>query len=513
VAERVLVISIEAMEISVVRRGVAEGWLPAIAGLLEEGVGVRLTHGPDLLPGSAWPTVHTGRPVQDHLLMFHYQLAPGTNRIEDVQGDHARAPCFWQFLSEAGVRSTIAGAHGGPRLREFDGTQVFWGSGDPYSVALGPWSNPPEVLRWLDDAIPGRRFGFLDRLPRTAAEYRGYVETTCRSIRAQGEGLALLMERTDWDLFYGNIYETHEAGHLLWHFHEGSGDAPDGLHEPLRRVYQAADAALGHILERRDGDVRTYLMTSSGMTRHHATFRATRSLLLQGGWMALAGAGAPSDDRLLRWVSAIRPALHRLTPLALRRAMASLAPGTRDRLNTAGPLLGVDWPATTAFPLPNDTTSAIRFNVNGREPEGVVEPGDAYARLATDITAAVGGLGDANSGLPAARAVYRMEHHLGIPIGDVLPDLVVEWEPRTMAALDGPRTGHVTVPHDPRTGDHRPEGFLVGAGPGLAHRPGALDGRAAFDLLDITPTMLAAMGVPLPPELPGRPISDVLPAS
>ena len=510
--ERVLLITIEAMDISLVRRGVAEGWLPAIAGLLEEGAGVRLAHAPDLMPGSAWTTVYTGRPVQDHLLMFHRQLAPGTTRIEDVDGDRTRVPVFWQFVSEAGLRSTVASAHGAPWIQPFNGTQVYWGTGEPYGVKQGPRSDPPEVLQWLDEACSSRRFGFLDRLPRTASEYRGYLEATCREIRAQGEGLALLMERTDWDFFYGNIYETHEAGHLLWHLRDGSGG--DRLREPMRRVYQEADAALGRLLERRDGNVRTFLMTSTGMTSHHPTFHATRSLLLQGGWMALGdGAAADDDDRWLRLASRIRPALHRLTPLALRQVLSRLAPGARERLLTAGPLLGVDWSATSAFPLPNDTHSAIRFNVTGREPHGVVDPGDGYARLAGDLAAAVDELVDAASGRPAAREVYRMDRHLGMEVGDVLPDLVVEWEPRAIAALDSSRTGQITVPADPRTGDHRPEGFLIGAGQGVAHRPGALEGARAFHLLDLAPTMLAALGLPVPPELSGRPISAVLPSA
>jgi predicted AlkP superfamily phosphohydrolase/phosphomutase len=507
--ERVLLITIEAMDIALVRQGVAEGWLPAIAGLLEEGAGVRLVHGPDLLPGSGWTTAYTGRPVQDHLLMFHYQLEPGTTRIEEVGGDRTRVPVFWQLASEAGLRSTVVSAHGGPVIEPFYGTQVLWGTGDPFAVKLGPWSDPPEVLSWLDDACPGRRFGFLDRLPRTASEYRSYLDQSCRAIRAQGKGLALLMERTEWDFFLGNIYETHEAGHLLWHLQDGS--AADGLREPVRRVYQEADAALGQLLDRREGDVRTFLMTSTGMTSHRSTFRATRSLLLQGGWMALADGVAAGDDRWLQWASRIRPALHKLTPLALRQALSKLAPATRDRLLTAGPLLGVDWSATSAFPLPNDTHSAIRFNVTGREPEGVVEPGRGYARLAAEIAAVADELVDADSGLPAAREIYRMDQHLGIQVGDVLPDLVVEWEPRAIAALDGSRTGHITVPPDPRTGDHRPEGFLIGSGPGVTHRPGALDGAQASHLVDFAPTMLAALGLPVPPELRGRPISAVLP--
>jgi predicted AlkP superfamily phosphohydrolase/phosphomutase len=509
-AERVLLVGIEAMEISLVRQGVAEGWLPAIASLLEEGTAVRLAHGPDLLPGAGWTTVFTGRPVQDHLLIFNRQLAPGTTRIEEVSGDAARVPVFWQVASEAGVRSTVVSAHGAPRLPGFNGTQVLWGTGDPYTSQTEPWSDRPEVLDSLRRGWPGRRFGFLDRLPRSASDYQAYLDDVCRQIRMQGEGLAHLMQATEWDFFFGTFYETHEAGHLLWHLQDGAGT--DGLHQPMRRVYQEIDAALGRLLARRDEDTRTFLLTSSGMTRNVPTCQATRSFLRQGGWMAFGDQAPAGDDKWLWWASRARTAVHRVTPLALRKALSRLAPAAHGRLVSAGPLLGVDWSATSAFPLPNDTTSAIRFNVAGREPDGIVEPGSGYDRLAAEMDAAVADLVDARTGAPVARQVYRLDRLVGGPVGDVLPDLVIEWEPVVVEALDSPRTGPITVPGDPRTGDHRPEGFLIGAGPGVAAGGGGLDDDDAFGLLDVAPTILAAMGVAIPPALPGRPITAVLPA-
>lgn len=510
--ERVLLITMEALEISLVRQGVAEGWLPAIAGLLEEGMAVRLLHAPDLLPGAGWMTIFTGRPVSDHLLMLDRQLAPGTTRIENVSPERMRVPVFWQFVSEAGLRSTIVSAHGAPRIEPFHGTQIEWGTGEPYLAKSGePWSDRPAVLDGLRERWPDRRFGFLDRLPRSPSEYRSYLDGVCRQIRMQGEGLAHLMQTTEWDLFVGNIYETHEAGHLLWHLQEAGG-AADGLGQPLRRVYEEADAALGRLLAQRDGDTRTLMLTSTGMTRLIPTARVTRSFLLQGGWMTLAEQAPAGDDRWVWWASRARSKFHKLTPVGLRRMLSKLAPSVHERLDMAGPLVGVDWPATTAFPLPNDSTSAIRFNVAGREPAGVVEPGSGYDRLAAEIDAAAAELVDAASGVQAARRTYRMDQVLGVPIGDVLPDVVIQWERKVVEALDSPRTGRIVVPNDHRTGDHRPEGFLIGAGPGVAHRPSGLDSPTAFGLLDVAPTMLTALGVPVPPELLGRIIFDVLPS-
>lgn len=286
-AERVLLVVVEAMEIALVCQGVHEGWLPAIAGLLEEGAGVRLVHGPDLLPGAGWTTVFTGRPVQEHLLVFNQQLVPGTTRVERVPPERARAPVFWEMVSAAGRPSTVVSPHAGPRIDPFHGTLVQWGTGEPYSSASGrPWCNRPAVLDDLQRRWPERRYGFLPGLPRSPSSYRDYLDGVCRQIRMQGEAMAHLMETTPWDLFFGTIYETHEAGHLLWQFQDpvaAASVADDGLRQPMRRIYQEADAAIGRLLERRDGDTRVFLFTSSGMTHMVPTYLATRSFLLQGG--------------------------------------------------------------------------------------------------------------------------------------------------------------------------------------------------------------------------------------
>ncbi len=502
-AERVLLVAIEAMEISLVRQGVAEGWLPAIAALLEEGTAVRLAHAPDLLPGAGWTTLTTGRPVQDHLLVFHHQLAPGTSRIEAVTGRSARVPVFWEMAGEAGVRSTVVSIHGAPRLEGFNGTQVHWGTGEPYAAEGGLWSDPPEVLDSLRRRWPGRRFGFLDRMPRSASEYRDYLDDACQQIRLQGEGLAHLMQATEWDFFFGNIFETHEAGHLLWHLQDGPGT--DGLHQPMRRVYQEADAALGRLLAARDGGTRAFLVTTTGMRHNVSTHHVTRSFLRQGGWMAVADQAPAGDERWMWWASRARTAVHKVTPLAMRRALSRLAPDAHERMVAAGPLLGVDWSVTSAFPLPNDTTSAIRFNVAGREPAGIVEPGAGLRPT---------GRGDRRG---RGRVGRRRHRNAGGEAG--LPDGPVHgWSGGGRAARSWSSSGsgwwprHSTVPArggswcpaDPRTGDHRPEGFLIGAGPGMAHVAGGLDSDTAFGMLDVAPTLLAAMGVDVPAE-PARP--------
>ncbi len=89
-----------------------------------------------------------------------------------------------------------------------------------------------------------------------------------------------------------------------------------------------------------------------------------------------------------------------------------------------------------------------------------------------------------------------------------LPDLIVRWATSPAAdqrAIVSPRLGTIHMPSpgtNPtgRSGNHRPEGFLIAVGSGFA--PGTtIDGG---HILDLAPTVYAAMGVAKPAAMRGR---------
>ncbi len=55
------------------------------------------------------------------------------------------------------------------------------------------------------------------------------------------------------------------------------------------------------------------------------------------------------------------------------------------------------------------------------------------------------------------------------------------------------------------SGAHRPDGIFLAAGPDI--RPGRVDG---FTVMDVAPTLLALLGLPVSRELPGRVVTEVL---
>ena len=118
------------------------------------------------------------------------------------------------------------------------------------------------------------------------------------------------------------------------------------------------------------------------------------------------------------------------------------------------------------------------------------------------------------SAVVRTRDVYQGEHL------DVLPDLLVEWNPEIVlgtATAGRSGTGRIRIGSDKigviegenrycRTGEHRPEGFFVAVGGGIT--PGRVE--RTISIVDFAPTITAMLGVPLP-DVDGRPIEETLP--
>jgi predicted AlkP superfamily phosphohydrolase/phosphomutase len=95
---------------------------------------------------------------------------------------------------------------------------------------------------------------------------------------------------------------------------------------------------------------------------------------------------------------------------------------------------------------------------------------------------------------------------------EIFPDLWVEWAPsrRFVEMVRHPRAELRQAPMEfMRDSDHCKVGFFAAAGPGIAAR-GA---QADVSVLDVAPTLLRLLNVPVPPELTGRPLTTWLASS
>jgi predicted AlkP superfamily phosphohydrolase/phosphomutase len=158
---------------------------------------------------------------------------------------------------------------------------------------------------------------------------------------------------------------------------------------------------------------------------------------------------------------------------------------------------GMNWKRTRAYSI--GTTGLIHVNLRGREPQGVVSRGQEYENVRNAIVAGLLSLTDRN-GQKLVDQVYRREEIYHGPFLDEAPDLVPLSE--TMGCYFYPfldREGIITEAESFRTGNHRIDGILIVNGPTIKKKQRI----NRINLLDIAPTILYVMGVPLLRDMDG----------
>jgi predicted AlkP superfamily phosphohydrolase/phosphomutase len=170
----------------------------------------------------------------------------------------------------------------------------------------------------------------------------------------------------------------------------------------------------------------------------------------------------------------------------------ALAPGVRPGDDAGDLLRHVDWGRTQAYAL---GLGSVYLNVRGREAQGIVAAADA-GRVGREIAAGLTGLRDEARGRVAVRGVSAREDVYRGPYAGEAPDLVVRFAPgyrvSWATALGGVPSGHVEDNVKRWGGDHIVDPTLV---PGVLFMNRPFDGADA-GLVDLAPTILAALGVP-----------------
>ena len=199
-------------------------------------------------------------------------------------------------------------------------------------------------------------------------------------------------------------------------------------------------------------------------------------------------------------------ALRRVVPQPLRQAIKGRIPGdwlkTLWRWTHPQPRPAHPWSNKRVFQLPeSNMTGLLRINLKGREPNGLVQPGEEYERLCDRLIEALLALENSDTGRKAVQWVVRArELYQGPQLGG-LPDLFVEWDHSApLMRVRSPEIG--TVEGDfgaRRTGSHRPGGLWLASGPTFTS--GRID---EVNTVDLAPTILDFFGVPAPRAYEGR---------
>jgi predicted AlkP superfamily phosphohydrolase/phosphomutase len=307
-------------------------------------------------------------------------------------------------------------------------------------------------------------------------EEQAFLDDANRAMDDREKVIFKSLESDDWDLFVAAIETTDRVSHMMWRLIDPAHPMYDAklaarFGDAIEKIYVRADDLVGR-LRPRVKDAVFVVMSDHGF---HSFRRGVNlnTWLVQNGYMAFEGQESQ------------------------KKTLADLF--GRGRF-----FEGVDWKRTKAYAV---GLGQIYFNLKGREGQGIVSEGAEYRALQEELRARLVTLVDPADGQRVFRDIYRRDD---IYTGEFLrnaPDLQVGFN-------DGYRVGwqdtlggvtRAVIEDNNRkwSGDHCATATEISGGVLFMNRKIASD---APNIMDLSPTILKLLGVPLPPGLDGKPL-------
>jgi predicted AlkP superfamily phosphohydrolase/phosphomutase len=374
-----------------------------------------------------------------------------------IADSHAvSAPRLWDLLSATGRPVIVLGVPGTYPPNPVEGVMV--------SCFLTPDVDRHE---YTYPSNLGREIaGLVGRYMVDVDEYRtddkGRLLAQLHEMTAKRFRVAeYLLESRAWDLFFMVEIGTDRIHHGFWRY----TDELHRFHDPdspwsgaIRDYYRDLDARLGRLLRFADDDTLILVVSDHG--------------------------AQPSDGGVC-----INEWLRCNGYLTLKREPAQPAP--------LDPSL-VDWERTVAWGE-GGYYCRLFMNVEGREPSGVV-PAVEYESVRAALKAGLETIGD-EWGRPNGTVAHRPED-LYPACNGIPPDLLVYFGGLRWRSIGRVGTGALHLLHNdtgPDDANHAFEGLYIIVGHGVP--PGRGPDRS---LLDVAPTILTALGEPVPSGMEGR---------
>lgn len=508
----IVVLGLDAFDVDWLERWVAEGRLPFLAGLIARGSFARLESTRDLFSDAPWPTLNAGVTPAKHAFFNHLQLQRGTLDIARTDAHHCRVLPFWQYLRGMGLRSALMDVPKTFPIEGLDGVQIC-GWGEHYPLLRSPLSIPPDRV--------GRcraLYGEHPHPPEIVHPPSRHWELSTRNalfeaVERKRRAIEDLLDEETWDFFFAVFSEVHYADHQFFHHADSNHwahepDAPPELMSALADVATRVDAAIGRLFEKIPRGANWFVISVHGIEPNFTANHMMEEVLTRLGYTVPAEHARATNrvGRILEWTAWLRERI----PRSVRDRINSRLPERfHDEADSSAFEGTKDWSKTRAFLLPSDHFQALlSLNLDGREPMGIVKPGTEAESLMERLREDLLELRNTHTGRRAVAGIVRTADVYQGPNLPDLPDLIVQWvKDAPIVGLEHPGFGTISAEGYPvRKSQHARDGFLIAGGPGVAEGT-RLEGVRT---IDFAPTALHLLGQPVPEELDGRVLDELL---
>jgi predicted AlkP superfamily phosphohydrolase/phosphomutase len=458
---KVLVIGLDCAEPSLV----FEAWrdeLPTFRRLMENGAYGRLTSCIPCITVPAWSSMLSGKdPGVLGIYGFRNRVDYSYGHLVTANGVAVKEKRVWDYLAEAGLQSIIAGVPQTYPIKPINGYLI----GDFLTPTTQKQYTYPDELRYEIQRLLADREYDVDVRDFRTDDKAGLLRRIYEMTEKRFKVLNYLLREKPWDFFIFVEIGVDRIHHGFWKYHDPKHrhyEPGNPFEQAIKQYYQYIDRQLAGLLEAVDDNTVVLVVSDHGAKRMDGGI-CLNQWLYQEGYLVFKE----------------EPPTGQIVPF--------------DQL-------AVDWEKTTAWGE-GGYYGRLWLNVQGREPQGLVVPGD-YERVRAEIIEKLENLTD-HEGRLLRNVCYKPEE-IYREARNIPSDLLIyfgdlHW--RSVGSL-----GHdsiYTFENDtgPDDANHAQDGLIIYYDPRQKLNGKMLEG---LQLMDIAPTILQLMRQPIPGDMQGR---------
>jgi len=498
---KILVIGLDGATLDVLSPLMAQGALPNLEKIVRRGASGPLYSTIPPATGPAWLSLATGLKPESTGVFDFWVRRGDSYRLHSLNSDVFQGRSIWDLLSRAGKNT---GVFCYPMLRPPYEIRGFMTTG------LGAWpveefTFPVELKQEIFSAAGGP-FELL--LPYHEDRYDDldlFLSHLEEMLEKQARAAEYLLLNKPWDLFWVVFSQTDWLQHLFWrHLDPGHSLHEGSRSEEPRRKFQAfwskIDSVLGRLIDQAGPETNICILSDHGFGTNDKVFKLNAWLERKG---YLVRKEIPRSPRLKIRQGAMSAARQTARRLRIGRLFPGIHQKGRQWMDNIRPsvLDQIDLEKSTAFD-PGHTIPFGGIYIHDR----AASTRESRLKITTRIAQELKQWGDENH----IKIKTWHPYGSGNPGSTAGPDLLVAVDDWSCVLLKDRFDGELLEarPHSPRhTGSHRMNGILLACGPDIKNTT-----MESARIIDITPTLLYLFDLPLPSNLDGKVIDDLITA-
>jgi ATP sulfurylase len=442
---------------------VFEDWraeLPHLNRLMSRGAYGKLASCVPCITVPAWSVMTASKdPGQLGIYGFRNRADRSYDKMIVATGSYVREDRVWDILSRAGKRVNVVGVPGTFPPKPVNGNLVAcFLTPSTRSNYTHPAGLKEEIAKWVGEY-------YVD-VPQFRTEDKDFLLKQIYDMTEKRfEVVKHMLIEKPWDFFMFVEMGTDRINHGMWSYVDPQHwrfQPGNPYIDSIREYYHYIDRGIGEMLERLPHDTVVMVVSDHGAKRMDGGI-AVNAWLMQEGYLVLKQPPEPG----------------KIVPLEK---------------------VEVDWGKTRAWGS-GGYYGRIFMNVEGREPNGIIKPED-YERERDELIRRLKAIPD-DKGNPMDTLVFKPEE-IYKETKNVAPDLIVYFGDLLWRAVGSFGHGGVHT-HENDTGpddaNHARDGIFIMYDP--AQEWGGRE-LADLEIMDVAPTILDVMGIPVPRDMRGK---------